>query len=97
MYTRKAKVINKTGLHARPASDLTMKAKRFESDILLRNMDKEDAESINVKSIMKVLASGITCGTQIEITAEGRDEKTAVDTLIDLIESGFGEKSQSAV
>ena len=97
MYTRKAKVINKTGLHARPASDLTMKAKGFESEIHLRNLDKEDSELINVKSIMRILASGITCGTQIEIMAEGKDEKSAVDTLIDLIESGFGEKSQFTV
>ena len=91
MYIRQTKVINKTGLHARPASDLVLKAKGFESEIRMKNRDDNNAESINLKSIMKILAAGIMSGTSVEISANGNDEKTAVDTLVTLIESGFGD------
>ena len=91
MYIRQTKVINKTGLHARPASDLVLKAKGFESEIRMKNLDDNNAESINLKSIMKILAAGIMSGTSVEISANGNDEKTAVDTLVTLIESGFGD------
>lgn len=91
MYKRATKVINKTGLHARPASDFTLKAKGFESEIQIRNLDDEAAEAINAKSIMKILAAGIRSGAMIEISADGGDEKSAVDSLVALVESGFGE------
>ncbi|MCE1254818.1 MAG: HPr family phosphocarrier protein [Anaerolineae bacterium] len=91
MYSRQTKVINKTGLHARPASDLVLKAKGFESEIKMRNLDDKNAELINLKSIMKILAAGILSGTSIEISADGCDEKKAVDSLVDLVESGFGD------
>ncbi len=90
MYSRKTTIINKSGLHARPASDLTLKAKEFASEITIVNLDKESRE-INVKSILKVLAAAIPMGARVEIRAEGDDERAAVDALVHLIDSGFGE------
>ncbi len=92
MYTRETKVINKTGLHARPASDLVLMAKGFEAEILMKNLDDAQAQAFNAKSIMRILAAGISTGTRIEISADGCDEKSAVDTLVGLVESGFGDK-----
>jgi len=85
MYTRQTKIINKTGLHARPASEFVLLAKSFTSDI---SMDKE---SVNAKSIVRLLAEGINQGTEVEISAKGIDETEAVRELVSLIESGFGE------
>ncbi len=90
MYSRKTTIINKSGLHARPASDLTLKAKEFASEITIVNLDKESRE-INVKSILKVLAAAIPMGARVEIRAEGDDERAAVDALVHLIDTGFGE------
>ena len=45
----------------------------------------------NAKSIISILTLGMGKGTKIEISAEGPDEQEAVDTLVGLVEGGFGE------
>ncbi|GEM_PF-82556 len=90
MISKQATIINKTGLHARPASDFVLKAKKFESKITIRNIDG-NSEAVNAKSIIRLLAEGMGQGTKIEIVTEGPDEQQAADELVTLIESGFGE------
>ena len=46
---------------------------------------------MNAKSVVLVLSLGLAKGSQVEITAQGEDEQQAVDELIGLLESGFGE------
>lgn len=91
MYKRKATVVNPTGLHARPASDFTNAAKLFDSSITLVNLSVDEDNRANAKSIINVLAIAASRGSEVEISAEGPDEKQAVDTLIEMVESGFGE------
>ena len=88
MVNRKVEIINKTGLHARPASDFVLAAKKFESKITIC---KEGGEPVNAKSVVRLLAECIGQGTKVELTADGADEVAALDTLVALIESGFGE------
>lgn len=90
MYAKQTKIINKTGLHARPASTFVMATKNYKSDITIRNVDA-NGDPANAKSIIMLLAAGLSCGTTIEIAANGADEKEAVDALIALVEGGFGE------
>ena len=89
MYTKKTVINNKTGLHARPASEFVNCANQFESAIEIRKLS--DNKSANGKSIVKLLLLAIGCGEEVELSAEGADESLAVDTLIDLLDSGFGE------
>lgn len=91
MYTKKVTVINKTGLHARPASDFINQAKKFSSRITIANLNDPSEKPVNAKSIISVLSLGIGPGTEVEICADGEDEQSAVDTLVALINSGFGE------
>ena len=92
MYSKKTTVINRTGLHARPASQFIEMAKRFSSRIQISNLSLDDEDNIgNAKSIIFVLALGMGQGSQIEIFAVGEDEQEAVDSLIALVDSGFGE------
>ena len=92
MYSKKTTVINRTGLHARPASQFIEMAKRFSSRIQISNLSLDDEDNIgNAKSIISVLALVIGQGSQIEIFAVGEDEQEAVDSLIALVDSGFGE------
>ena len=90
MYTKVTSVINKTGLHARPASDLVKTSKTFDSEIIMCRVGEEDYK-VNVKSMVMLLTLGIEQGESVEICANGDDEVLAVDTLISLIDSGFGE------
>ena len=91
MVSKQTVVINPSGLHARPASDFVKAAKAFDSKIKIANLDLPEEDPMNAKSIISILALGIGPGCNVEITAEGDDEEEAVDSLIALIDSGFGE------
>ena len=90
MYAIQTKVLNRSGLHARPASEFVLEAKKYESRITVRKLIPE-GEAVNAKSIVRLLAEGIIAGTEIEIAADGTDEQMAVDSLAAIIAAGFGE------
>lgn len=87
MHQREIKIINESGLHARPASSFVAEAGRYESNIFILKGD----ERVNAKSIMGVMSAGITQGTTIILETDGPDETEAIDALTALINSGFGE------
>ena len=91
MYSMTTQITNQLGLHARPASDLTLKAKEFSSNISLSHLDAGESNPVDVKSIIQILAGRFYQGSQVEITAEGDDERQAVEALVELVEGGFGE------
>lgn len=91
MYKRVTTIVNKTGLHARPASEFIKCAKNFESKLSIHRVNDTSAKSDNAKSMVTTLTLALGKGEQVEICGEGVDEVTAVDTLIELIDSGFGE------
>lgn len=84
-------VANATGLHARPASQLAMKALGFHSSITIAR-SKEMDKKVNAKSLMKMLSLGISQGEEIVLEATGDDEKQAIATLEEFIKSGCGEE-----
>jgi len=91
MYTKITKVINHSGLHARPASLFVAEAKKFDSTITIRNTADGENNAVNAKSIVLLLTLGAGAGTEVEISAEGEDEVQAVNSLVAIIETGFGE------
>ena len=90
MYSKQVTIHNPSGLHARPASEFVAAAAKFKSRITIRK-DEEGAREVNAKSIVMILSQALVTGTTVQITANGEDEMTAVDSLVALIESGFGE------
>ncbi|NTW72375.1 MAG: HPr family phosphocarrier protein [Eubacteriaceae bacterium] len=88
MTSKEVIVLNATGLHARPASMFVQEAGKYKSEI---NVIK-DGKKINAKSIMGIMAGGISKGTALVVEADGEDEAAAVDALVALIESKFGEE-----
>ena len=88
MVERQVEVINKLGLHARPAAMLVQKAFKFKSEIKLQ---KDDLE-VNAKSILSVMALAAEMGSFVIIKAEGEDEALAVEKLAKLFEEKFGEE-----
>lgn len=89
MYSKTTIIKNCTGLHARPASEFVGCAGKFGSKITIKRIG--DTTEANAKSIIMLLSLGLAQGTEVEIRANGEDETEAVDTLIALINSGFGE------
>lgn len=89
MYIKTVTIINKSGLHARPATEFVGVASKFKSKIMIKKVG--EANEANAKSIVILLTMAICKGCQVELKAEGEDEKEAVDTLAALIEKGFGE------
>jgi len=89
MYTKNTTITNDTGLHARPASDFVRLATQYDSKIYIGKAEND--VKLDAKSIVMILALALKKGTVVEISADGSDEKQAVDALIGLIESGFPE------
>ena len=92
MYSKKTVIANATGLHARTTTEKNTAESEFEYKIKIRRVggDPEEDEG-NAKSIINVLALGLAQGEEVELSAEGPDEKQAVDRLVALIDSKFGE------
>ncbi len=89
MTSRTVTVSNALGLHARAAARFVHLASRFESQIRVGR----GAKIMDGKSIMGILLLAAARGTAIMISADGSDETAAVDALVQLVESGFGEES----
>jgi phosphocarrier protein len=84
---RTVQVRNKFGLHARPAAEFVKLANQFKSEILVRKYDLE----VNGKSIMGMMMLAAECGVEITVRAAGPDAEEAVNSLVQLVEQGFGE------
>ena len=81
-------VINKLGMHARPAAMFVKAANRFESDITV----EKDGEQVNGKSIMGLMMLAAGQGSKLVITAKGRDADAAVRELESLFQRKFDEE-----
>lgn len=80
-------IVNKLGLHARPAAMLVSTAARFESEVFFSRDDLR----VNGKSIMGVMMLAAEKGATIKIEVEGADEEATLKALLEVIQSGFGE------
>ena len=88
MVEQTVTIINKLGLHARPAVMLVKRASQFKSDIKLL----KDEMEIDGKSILGVLMLAAEKGSQIIIKVSGEDEEEALAELVKLFNSGFNEE-----
>ena len=87
MLEQDIEIINKLGLHARAAAKLVSTAASFSSRVQLNFAGKQ----ADAKSIMSVMMLAAAKGSVITISCEGEDEQKAMTSLVELIESYFGE------
>ncbi len=87
MISREVLISNNIGLHARPATFFIQKANSYKCSIWV---EKEERR-VNAKSLLGILSLGIVKGMTITVMADGPDENEAVDGLIELVNTGFGE------
>ena len=81
---------NEHGLHARPSANLVNEVKKFTSKITVQNLTRE-SEVVSAKSLMKIVALGVTQGHRLRFVAEGEDAKQAIKALGKAIADGLGE------
>jgi len=81
-------IINKLGLHARAAAKFVSLASTFSSNIQVT----KDGKTVNGKSIMGVMMLAASQNSQITVSAEGDDEKIAVEKIRRLVADRFGEE-----
>lgn len=84
---REVEIVNRAGMHARPAAEFVKLAGQFSAQILV----EKDGLEVNGKSIMGVLMLAAEHGSRLRLKAEGADAEDAVDALSDLVIRGFEE------
>lgn len=80
-------IVNRAGLHARPAALLVKTAGAFKSTIHV----EKDGLQVNCKSIMGVLMLAAEQGSTLRFTAVGDDADDALDALTAVVSAGFEE------
>lgn len=87
MPERTVQIVNRNGLHARPAAEIVKLAAKFQSEITVM---KDDLD-VNGKSIMGVMMLAAEHGSSITFRAEGPDAEQALEALAKLVGDKFGE------
>src|SRR5216110_2437171 len=85
--TKDVLVVNKLGIHARPAAMFVKTANRFDCEIFI----EKDGERVNGKSIMGLMMLAAGPGSRLVLTAEGQDAARAVQELEALVQRKFDE------
>jgi phosphocarrier protein len=87
MVKKEFTILNKLGIHARPAAQFVKTANRFEANVFV----EKDGEEVDGKSIMGLMMLAAGHGSIISVTAEGDDADAAMAALGDLIGRKFEE------
>ena len=78
---------NKMGLHARPSTQIATTAGRFAADVYIA----KDGLTVDAKSVLELLMLAAECGSELVVSADGDDANEAIKSVVDLVESRFGE------
>jgi phosphocarrier protein len=88
MMERTVEIVNRNGLHARPAAEIVKLSAKFKCDITIMRDELE----VNGKSIMGVMMLAAEFGSNIVVRANGPDAEQAVNAIADLVAAKFGER-----
>lgn len=88
LIRKEVTLLNRLGLHIRPAAQFTKIAARYKADVYLVRDDMR----VNAKSIMGVMMLAAGRGTRLTLECTGEDEEALCAELLQLIENKFGEE-----
>lgn len=74
-------ILNKFGLHARPAAEFVRCARKFKSTVTI----EKSGATYSAASILDVLSANLNCGSTMLLIAEGADADTALQCLSQLL------------
>ena len=86
------RIVNESGIHARPAAVLANAAKKYKSEIYLNRGE----ERVNAKSLVALMEADLKKGQEVTLFAKGTDAVDALEELMVLLDSGLGENAQDA-
>ena len=87
MLEKELTIVNKNGMHARPAAQFVKLASQFKSEIWV----EKDDEQVNGKSIMGLMMLAAARGETIKVTVQGPDAEAGMSAIEALVASGFGD------
>ena len=87
MIKKTVTIVNKAGMHTRPASNIVKIASKYRSDFFI----VKNGYRINGKSIIGVMTLAAEQGSTLTLEVEGDDEEKSSAELIKFFEDGFGE------
>lgn len=87
MIEEKVTIINRAGMHTRPAATIVKLASKFKCEFFIY----KDGMNINGKSIIGVMTLAAEMGAEVTLTFEGEDEKEAATEIVDYFKRGFDE------
>ena len=87
MIEKTVKIINRAGLHTRPAATVVKMAAKYKCDFFI----SRDGMSINGKSIIGVMTLAAEESAELMLTFNGEDEDKAADEIVNYFERGFDE------
>jgi len=85
--TREIVILNRYGLHARPAALFVKTSNRFKADVWV----EKDGEEVNGKSIMGLMMLAAGHGSKLKVSASGADAEKLLKEIEDLVASRFHE------
>ena len=85
--SQKAVIVNELGLHARSAAKIATIAQAAKSKVWI----KRDGEKVDAKSVIDILTLGCGKGTEIVLAIEDRDDFNILESIIEMVDDGFGE------
>lgn len=86
--TRRVRIINKLGLHARAAAKFVNVAKQHDCSVRVGGSEQKMVDGTNIMQVMMLAASQ---GTELCITCEGDQAEQAMSQLVGLIDNYFEE------
>lgn len=87
MIEEKVTIMNKAGMHTRPAATIVKLASKYKCEFFIY----KDGMNINGKSIIGVMTLAAEMGSEVTLSFEGEDEKEAANEIVDYFKRGFDE------
>lgn len=87
MVQKTVKILNRAGMHTRPASMIVKIAAKYKSEFYIL----KDGYQINGKSIIGIMSLAAEFGSELVLRFDGPDEEKASAEMIKYFEEGFGE------
>lgn len=91
LICEKVKLVNERGLHARASNKFMACAMQYDAEVQVTSHNDVCAETVIADSVMELLLLGSAYGEDITISAKGAQAKEAVEALVALVKSRFGE------
>ncbi len=87
MIEKTVKIINKAGMHTRPAATIVKMASKYKCEFFI----SKNGLNINGKSIIGVMTLAAEMGSEVTLSFDGEDEQQASEEIVDYFNRGFDE------